>query len=75
MTTLGPEAKAIAIATNLDVLRSRLRHAVDLVDQACTVLSAGHQNQAIGTICDLDRTLPECDALLRATLVLHRLNS
>ena len=64
MTTLPPETKTMAIATNLDVLRSRLRHAADLVDEVCTVL-----------ISELDRTLPECDALLRATLVLQRVSS
>ena len=75
MTTLTPEAKAMAIATILDVLRSRLRYAADLVNEACTVMAAGHRNQAICTISELDRTLPECDALLRATLVLHRVSS
>ena len=75
MTTLQPETNTMAIATNLVVLRSRLRHAADLVEEACTVLAAGHRNQAIGTISELDRTLPECDALLRATLVLHRVSS
>ena len=75
MTTLPPETKTMAIAANLDVLRSRLRHAADLAEEACTVLAAGHRNQAICTISELDRTLPKCNALLRATLVLHRVSS
>ena len=65
----------MAIAMNLDALRSRLRHAADLVEEACTALTAGHRNQAIGTTSELGHTLPECDALLRATLVLQRVTS
>ena len=72
---MSNEAQATAIAANLHVLRLRLRIAADLVAEACTAMAAGQQNLAIGTICDLERGLPECDALLRATLVLHRMRS
>ena len=62
-----------AQAANLNVLRLRLKIAASLVAEACTAMAAGQQNQAIGTIIDLEQGLPECDALLRATLVLHRM--
>ena len=75
MNTTTPDAQATAIAANLDVLRLRLNIAAELVSEACAAMAAGHQNQAIGTICDLEQGLPECDALLRATLVLHRMRS
>ena len=68
-----PYAQATAIAANLDVLRLRLDIATQLVTEACAAMTAGEQNQAIGTVLDLERGLPECDALLRATLALHRM--
>ena len=75
MSTLTNDARVTAIAANLEVLKLRLRSASDLVAEACTAMAAGQQNQAIGTILDLERGLPECDALLRAPLVLHRMRS
>ena len=69
------DLQTTAIAANLDVLRLQLTIAATLVAEACTAMASGQPNQAIGTILDLERTLPECDALLRATLVLHRMRS
>ena len=73
MSTLTNDARVTAIAANLEVLKLRLRSAADLVAEACTAMAADEQNQAIGTVLDLERGLPECDALLRATLALHRM--
>ena len=73
MSTLTNDARVTAIAANLEVLKLRLRSAADLVAEACAAMAAGNQNQAIGTVLDLERGLPECDALLRATLALHRM--
>ena len=73
MSTLTNDARVTAIAANLDVLKLRLRNAADLMAEAYTAMAAGEQNQAIGTVLDLERGLPECDALLRATLALHRM--
>lgn len=73
MSTLTNDARVTAIAANLEVLKLRLRSATELVAEACTAMAAGNQNQAIGTVLDLERGLPECDALLRATLALHRM--
>ena len=75
MKTKTSDAQRTAIAANLDVLRLRLAVAAGLVAEACTAMAAGQQNQAIGTIIDLEQGLPECDALLRATLVLHRMRT
>ena len=73
MSTLTNDARVTAIAANLEALKLRLRSAADLVAEACTAMAASNQNQAIGTVLDLERGLPECDALLRATLALHRM--
>ena len=75
MNTLTDQSRAAAIAANLDVLRLRLSIAATHVAEACAAMAAGQQNLAIGTIYDLEQTLPECDALMRATLVLHRMRA
>ena len=75
MNTLNNQLHATAVMTNLEVLRFRLTIAAASVEQACAAMAAGHQNLAIGSIFDLKETLPECDALLRATFVLHRMRA
>ena len=75
MSNVTQKAQATAILANIDALRHRLKLAAEQVDDAWFAMSDGHQNQAIGGICDLEAALPECDALLRATLVLHRMRS
>ena len=69
------KAQFTAISVNLEALRQRLVIAIEVVDDAESALDASQLNQAIGSICELERSLPECDALLRAILVLHRMRS
>lgn len=61
-----------AIAANLAALSQRLTEAAHLVEQAHAVMTQGEQNQAIGTIIDFDRILPEAQALYAAAIALHR---
>ena len=75
MSRLTPQAQATAMLANIDALRHRLKLATEQVEEAWIAMSDGLQNQAIGGICDLEAALPECDALLRATLVLHRMRA
>ena len=61
-----------AIAANLAALSQRLTEAASLAEQAHTAMTQGEQNQAIGTILDFDRLLPEAQALYAAAIALHR---
>lgn len=69
------EAIHTAIHAYLAVLILRLQHAEKLAVEAASALSARQRNLAIGTILPLERMLPECDALFRAALILHRMES
>ena len=60
------------ITANLAALRARLRHASVLALDACGAMTEARQNLAIGTIAELERILPECDALFRTIMLLHR---
>jgi F0F1-type ATP synthase membrane subunit c/vacuolar-type H+-ATPase subunit K len=69
------ESKAIiqnAIAANLAALTQRLAQATALAKEAQEAMEQGEQNQAIGTILDFDRLLPETLALYNAAIALHR---
>jgi hypothetical protein len=61
-----------AIAANLAALSQRLTEAASLAEQAHAAMTQGEQNQAIGTILDFDRILPEAQALYAAAIALHR---
>lgn len=61
-----------AIAANLDALSQRLSHAATLAGEAHKAMEAGEQNQAIGTVLEFERLLPEAQALFNAALALHR---
>lgn len=72
MTTEPKTIIQSAIAANLAALSQRLTEAAALAEQAHTAMTQGEQNQAIGTILDLDRLLPETQALYAAAVALHR---
>jgi hypothetical protein len=61
-----------AIAANLDALSHRLSHAALLAKDAQQAMEAGEQNQAIGTVLEFERILPEAQALFNAAMALHR---
>ncbi len=61
-----------AIAANLAALSQRLTEAAHLAEEAHAAMTQGEQNQAIGTIIDFDRLLPETQALYAAAVALHR---
>lgn len=69
------EAIATAIHAYLAVLILRLQQAEKLAVDAATALSAGQRNLAIGTILPFEKMLPECEALFRAALILHRMEA
>ena len=72
MTKPKTPTDAEIIAANLAALRGRLRRASVRALDACTAMSEARQNLAIGTIAELERILPECDALFRTIMLLHR---
>lgn len=67
------EAIHTAIHAYLAVLILRLQHAEKLAVEAASAISARQRNLAMGTVLPLERILPECDALFRAALILHRM--
>jgi hypothetical protein len=70
--TKQSETNAAIISANLVALHARLRHALAEVKDASAAMLIGEQNQAIGCIGDLGRVLPECEALFRTIMMLHR---
>jgi hypothetical protein len=61
-----------AITANLAALSQRLTEAAELAKQAHEAMAQGEQNQAIGTVIDFGRLLPEAQALYNAAIALHR---
>lgn len=61
-----------AIHANLNALALRLGHAEHLAVQARTAMAGGYRSLAIGTLLPLEQIIPECEALMRAVLILHR---
>jgi hypothetical protein len=60
-----------AIAATIAGLRNILQEAATL---ALSALAAGRRNLAIGTLLPLEEMLPTAQALLTASLALHRCN-
>jgi hypothetical protein len=67
MTTENP------IKPLLEALASVLYEAVIAAAEAADAIAKGNQNQAIGTLLDLEHRLPTAQALYNAALALHRL--
>jgi hypothetical protein len=61
-----------AIAANLEALGQSLDDIQRAVSQANHAMRDRKQNQAIGSIIDLDHKLYDAQALYRAALALHR---
>lgn len=72
MTTTQPATRNDLIAVGLMALHGRLRAAETTAGGAIIAMAARNQNLAIGHLLDLDRILPECDALYRTIILLHR---
>lgn len=67
MTTENP------IRPLLEALARILQEAQVSADHAAAAMGQGQQNLAIGTILDLEQTLPAAQALYTAAVTLHRL--
>ena len=61
-----------SILANIVALHDRLSEAATLANEACKAMRDGKRNRAIGTILEFEITLPECEALFRTALLLHR---
>lgn len=72
MTEPTPPTSRDIIAANLMALHARLAEAQRAAGDAVIAMAARNQNLAIGHILDLERMLPECEALYRVILLLHR---
>jgi len=72
MTTTPPATRNDLIAVGLMALHARLQATEEAVGGAIIAVAAQHQNLAIGYLLDLGSLLPECDALYRTIILLHR---
>ena len=63
---------AVIITANLEALHIRLQYAARLAGAAAVAMAQDNQNRAIGTILECEILLPECDALFRTILLMHR---
>ena len=61
-----------AIAANISAMGDLLDTAQLRVSEARQAIAEGEQNQAIGSILDLDQQLGDALALYRACIALHR---
>ena len=71
-TSTKPDITKKAIAANIEAMRKMLMDTVLRTSEAFQAIQAGEQNQAIGTMLDLDRDLEDALALHRAAVALHR---
>ena len=72
MTTTRPNPNTAIISANLEALHIRLQNAMRQVGEARLAMVEKRQNLAIGCIIELEHVLPECDALFRTIMLLHR---
>jgi hypothetical protein len=72
MTTNSPITNAAIIMANLEALHIRLQYATRLAGAASVAMAQDNQNRAVGTILECEILLPECDALFRTILLMHR---
>lgn len=62
-----------AIHAYLAVLDLRLGEAEAIANRACHFMAEQNRNAAIGTVMELEQMLPQCSALVTASLILHRM--
>ncbi|MEQ1694823.1 MAG: hypothetical protein ABL901_03185 [Hyphomicrobiaceae bacterium] len=72
MTTTQHPTNAAIITANMMAIRYRLFRALEAVRFSCKAMKAENQDLAIGFILDVERQLPECEALYRTIVMLHR---
>jgi hypothetical protein len=61
-----------ALAATVAALRDLLKDAATVAHEADTAFAAKNRNLAIGIVLSLEDKLPVANALLQATLALHR---
>jgi len=64
-------AMNMAMHANLAALAYQLNDASKRVSYARNAMEAHNRNLAVGTVLPLERTLPECETLLRSVLALQ----
>ena len=72
MIKLTPPTNRDIIAANMTALHMRLQAAQSAANAAIAAMADHNQNRAVGSILDPERLLPECDALYRTIMLLHR---
>jgi hypothetical protein len=69
---MSPEQTKKAIAANIEALRLLIMDALLRATDADKAMGQGEQNQAIGSMYDLEENLENALALYRAAVALHR---
>jgi hypothetical protein len=69
---MTPITNASIITANLEALHIRQQPATRLAGAASVAMADHNQNRTIGTILECETILPECDALYRTILLMHR---
>lgn len=69
---MKPDRLKIAIQANIDTMQLLIDDAAQRITEAAAAIAEGQQNQAIGTLLDIDTKLESALALYRATIALHR---
>ena len=69
---MKPDRLKVAIQANIDTMQLLVDDAAQRITEAAAAIEKGQQNQAIGTILDVDTKLENALALYRATIALHR---
>lgn len=62
-----------ALFANINALAGLLAEAAQCARDAADAAAAGHRNLAVGTLLQIERTVPDAQAIMAATLALHRL--
>ena len=69
---MSPEQTKKTIAANIEALRLLIMDALLRATDAEKAMEQGEQNQAIGSMYDLEENLQNALALYRAAVALHR---
>ena len=63
----------VTIAANISLLAAMLAEAHKTASEAASAADKGQMNIAIGTLLDIERTLPEAIAVMKVAFALHRM--
>lgn len=63
---------AAALTANMAALAELLADAAKVAAEAAEAMATGNRNLAVGTLLQIEQTVPDAKAIMDATLALHR---